>query len=162
MRIIASHGRRSMRYDHVLLDFRVFRYPAGDFELRIRTPQGIGGITGHRRASQGIVGHRGHRGLRPVRRVPSSRSSLSRRRAGSPRWTGYEPPHEPYTFLKPRREESSEQSSDEGGDVLVTNQASYTSAVASSAGRVLDMESRTPGGAVAAARTFTAWCRGTS
>ena len=76
--------------------------------------------------------------------------------------TPAEPPHEPYTFLKPRREESSEQSSDEGGDVLVTNQASYTSAVASSAGRVLDMESRTPGGAVAAARTFTAWCRGTS
>ena len=66
-----------------------------------------------------------------------------------------EPPHEPYTFLKPRREESSEQSSDEGGDVLVTNQASYTSAVASEAERVLDVESRTSGGAVAAVLTFT-------
>ena len=69
--------------------------------------------------------------------------------------TPAEPPHEPYTFLKPRREESSEQSSDEGGDVLVTNQASYTSAVASEAERVLDVESRTPGGAVAAVLTFT-------
>ena len=69
--------------------------------------------------------------------------------------TPAEPPHEPYTFLKPRREESSEQSSDEGGDVLVTNQASYTSAVASEAERVLDVESRTPGVAVAAVLTFT-------
>ena len=76
-------------------------------------------------------------------------SELPTPRRGRPRR------NEPYTFLKPRREESSEQPSDEGGDVLVTNQASYTSAVASEAERVLDVESRTPGVAVAAVLTFT-------
>ena len=87
--------------------------------------------------------------------LPSEGRSAGWRCLPTPRPTPAEPPHEPYTFLKPRREESSEQSSDEGGDVLVTNQASYTSAVASEAERVLDVESRTPGGAVAAVLTFT-------
>ena len=86
---------------------------------------------------------------------PSEGRSAVWRCLRTPWPTPAEPPHEPYTFLKPRREESSEQSSDEGGDVLVTNQASYTSAVASEAERVLDVESRTPGGAVAAVLTFT-------